>query len=303
MRAWVRQHFDCLRNLARNWRSAPLVQALNIAVIGIALALPLGAYVLLHNLQGLADPSQADAQLNVYMAAGAGKAELAKVETALRDSAAVRRQRFIPKDEALRDLSARTELGDVVAILGENPLPDTYVADLKPGATDEAKGLAARLEALPKVERVQLDSLWLERLHAFLRLGERLVLLLGVLLGCGLAAVTFNTVRAQIAAQKDEIEISTLIGATHAYVRRPFLYQGAVLGLVGGLFATALIEGGLLWLDRAVLPLAQSYGSSFHFALPPGEDLVAAVLVAGLLGWAGASLSVSAHLRSLSRTP
>src|SRR5436853_269463 len=123
--------------------------------------------------------------------------------------------------------------------------------------------------------------------------------LLAGLLGTGLVAVTFNTIRLQILTQRDEIEVSKLIGATDAFIRRPFYYLGLLQGLAGGTMAVGIVAAALALLNREVSVLAESYGSSFRFAFLPTSDALAVVLFAGLLGWLGAHLSVSRHLRDI----
>ena len=122
---------------------------------------------------------------------------------------------------------------------------------------------------------------------------------LAALLAIGLVAVTFNAVRMQILTRRDEIELAALVGATPAYIRRPFLYQGAVLGLLGGVAAAAIIVGMAVLLDREVASVAQAYGSAFRLALLPLRDWAAMLAFSAVIGWAGAYASVSRYLHSV----
>jgi cell division transport system permease protein len=186
-------------------------------------------------------------------------------------------------------------LREILAALGSNPLPDAIVAELAPGDPAAAERLAGELRKLPGVAIVQLDALWLRRLDAALRLGAVAVAILAALLGVGMIAVTFNTIRQQILTQQAEIEVSRLIGATDAFVRRPFLYQGTVMALAGGLVALGIVAAALYALDAEARRLAATYASDFRLAMPPAADLAALLGFAGALGWAGAHLSVSSH--------
>jgi cell division transport system permease protein len=178
-------------------------------------------------------------------------------------------------------------------------LPDAFVVSLVPGDSGAAERLAAALRAEPKVAHVQFDAAWVKRLDAMLRLGGVAVGLLAALLAFGLVAVTFNTVRLQILTQRDEIEVSKLIGATDAYVRRPFFYQGVLVGLVGGLAAVAFVVGTVEILNGEIGRLAATYGSDFRLRLPELADLAAVLAFSGGLGWCGAFLSVSRHLAEI----
>jgi cell division transport system permease protein len=128
------------------------------------------------------------------------------------------------------------------------------------------------------------------------------VWLLAGLLGVALVAVTFNTIRLQILTQRDEIEVSKLLGATDAFIGRPFYYLGLLQGVAGGLLALAIVASALALLNREVRVLAESYGSNFRFEFLPLSEAGLVVLGASVLGWLGAWLSVGRHLRAIEPT-
>lgn len=280
----------------RRLAGSPGATALNVLAIGVALALPLGAWVVLANAQRLAGHAVGDPQLAVFMATDASRADAARVEAAVASAPEVRRHRFVPKDQALAELRQADGTREIAATLGSNPLPDAVIVELVPGNAPAAERLAAELRGLPKVEVVQLDALWLQRLDALLRLGAAAVALLAGLLAVGMVAVTFNAVRLQIVTHQAEIEVSRLVGATTSYIRRPFVWQGAVIGFAGGVMALVLVAGSVYVVDGEVARLAATYGSDFRLSLPPVGDLAACLIFAGALGWVGAYLSVSRHL-------
>jgi len=296
--AWLRHHLQSATAALRRLGRAPLALALNVAPVGIALALPLGGYLVLENLGALAERAGAEPQLSVFLAKDAGTAEIDQVAAAIRRAPGIRSVRFVPRDEALRALQQSEGIGDVVASLKTNPLPDAFVVDLVPGATDAAERLAGELRGMSKVQRVQYDAAWARRVAGMLRLGRLAVGLLGAMLAVGLVGVTFNAVRLQILTRRDEIEVAGLVGATVATIRRPFLYQGAVLGLLGGLVAAALIVGMAALLDPEVANLARAYGSDFRLRLLPARDWLAVLGFSAVIGWAGAYASVSRYLHS-----
>jgi cell division transport system permease protein len=299
MGAWLRHHGQSLAATLRRLARAPGATALNVLATGVALALPLGAWVAVANAQRLAGHAAGEPQLTVFMALDAARADAAQVEAAAAAAPVARRSRFVSKDDAFAELKTREGARELAATLGANPLPDAVIVDLAPASGAEAERLAGELRRLPRVALVQLDALWLQRLEALLRLGTTAVALLAALLAVGMVAVTFNTIRLQILTQSDEIEVSRLVGATASFVRRPFVWQGTVIGLAGGLAAFGLVAGSVLILDREVGRLAATYGSDFRLALLPAGDLVACLALAGALGWAGAYLSVSRHLSAI----
>ena len=269
---------------------------LNALVIGVALALPAGGYALLEGLRGVAGRVALDAQISIFLRPDASRPEADALGKALRADRRVQNVRFVPREEALKELTAVQGMPEVIAALGSNPLPDAFVITAR-GASLET--LAADLGKLPGVAHVQADAAWARRLAAVADIGRLALWLLSALLGTGLVAVTFNTIRLQILTQREEIEVSKLIGATDAFIRRPFYYLGFLQGLAGGAVALAIVAAGFAALNREVRVLAESYGSGFGFAYLGAEDALAIVVFAGLLGWLGAQLSVARHLREI----
>jgi cell division transport system permease protein len=293
--AWLRQHRQALAQaLARFFRASGLPSAL---VIGVALALPAGGYAVLENLRGVAAGLTLEPQLSVFLKQEARRAEAETLGKTLRADPRVARVRFISREEALRELSTVQGIPEVIAALGQNPLPDAYVVVAR--ENDALEPLAADLGKLAPVARVQMDAAWARRLAALAAVGRLALWLLAALLGAGLVAVTFNTIRLQILTQRAEIEVAKLIGATDAFIRRPFYYLGLLQGFAGGAVAIALVAAALGLLNREVATLAQAYGSSLrlHFLAP--ADAATIVLFAGILGWLGAHLSVTRHLRDI----
>lgn len=298
MSTWLRQHWQTLVLTLRRLARHPMATLLNVLVIGIALALPLGGYMLLQNLGGVAGRLTGDPQVSLFLARDADKAQIAAMEERLRQIPGVHALRFISREQALEGLKRSENLADVVTALQSNPLPDAFVLETR-GNAAELEQLERQLRALPKIDHVQLDSAWVKRLESLLGLGRVAVLILATLLASGLMAVTFNTIRLQILTQKDEIEVSKLIGATDSFIRRPFFHLGFLLGGLGGLAALGIVYACMHILNRGILDLAQLYGSDFSlhfFALP---DCLALLAFAAILGWLGAFLSVSRHLSGI----
>jgi len=296
--SWLRQHWQTfgltLARLARN----PLATLLNVTVIGVALALPLGGYMLLQNLGSVTRQVTGNPQVSLFLAADAGKADIAALEARLKQISGLRAVRFISREQALEGLKRSENMADVIATLQTNPLPDAFVLETGGGAA-ELERLERELKALPKVAHVQLDSAWVKRLETLIKLGRTTVLILATLLASGLVAVTFNTIRLQILTQKDEIEVSKLIGATDAFIRRPFFHLGLILGALGGLAALAIVYLCRFILNQSILELAQLYGSGFRLGFFGVSDCLALLAFAAFLGWLGAYMSVSRHLADI----
>ena len=269
---------------------------LNALVIGIALSLPGAGYALLEGLRGIGTNLALEPQITVFLPAEATRQQAEVVGGKLRADRRAVKVRFLPREEALKELAGMQGLPELVRALGRNPLPDAWVVIPRPGSLDD---LAKDLRGIPGVAHVQADALWAQRLAQLAALGKLGLWLLAALLGAGLVAVTFNTVRLHILTQRDEIEVAKLIGATDAFIRRPFYYTGLLQGAAGGVLALLIVAVVLVLLNREVGALAASYGSAFRFAFPAAGDALSIVLFAAGLGWLGAHLSVSRQLRDL----
>ncbi len=295
MSNWFYLHLRALAHALRRLVAQPLGTLLSALVVGIALSLPGGGYLLLDNVGSLARGVSGTPEISLFLAMDAGAAEIAAIEQRLKGENELASYRFVPRDEGLRQLEA-AGLGDVLGGLKANPLPDAFV--LAPRREDPAlfERMAERMRTWPKVAHVQLDSAWVERLHALLALGRSAVLMLAGLLGFALVVVTFNTIRLQILTQHQEIAVSRLLGATDPFIRRPFYWFGSLQGALGGLVALGTMALGVEALAAPVARLAETYGAVFALSGPDLEASLAIVAFAAFLGWLGAAISVRRHL-------
>ena len=297
MRAWASAHRRaCISAFAR-LAASPLANLLNITVIGIALALPLGFYVMLANLQGLARDFTPQPEISIFLAPEATAADVRVIELRLKARPGLAGFRFVSRTQALETLKSRAGLADVAAGLSANPLPDAFVVTA--GANDAAalETLRAEFARWPKVAEAHVDSDWARRLDSLLAVGRYAVLMLAAVLALALVAITFNTIRLQILTQRDEIEVSRLIGATDRFIRRPFLYLGAWLGFLGGLAAMLIVFLSIAALRSSLSELSQLYAGSFELMLPGLTETGAILVGATLLGWLAAFISVGHYLR------
>lgn len=286
---------SALRRFAR----APLLTVVSVLVIGVTLSLPAALYLILNNLNTVAGSLNAEPQVSVYLALDADDASVKVVEAQLKANPAVAKVRFVSKDEALAEMKRVTGLEDVMQALDRNPLPHAFVVRARNTGPDALETLRTQLVKLPRIDSVTVDSAWAKRLAGLNAAGEKVVLLLVVLLGVALLAVTGNTIRLQVLTQREEIEVGRLIGATNAFVRRPYLYFGALQGLAGGLLALGLALGGLAWLAGNLSEVIALYAPDFR--PQPWRPQAALLVICGatVLGWVGAYVSVSLYLRQL----
>lgn len=298
MKSWLSHHRSALLDAIRRLLRMPFSTLFTALAIGVALCLPASLYLTLHNLDQLAGQIPARPEASVFISDSATQAERDRLKQKIERQPGIDKSRFVSRETALANLKAEG-LSDITAGLEKNPLPDAWI--LTPREANPAKLQALRNEwaAMPGVESVQIDSAWAERLQAFLLIGERLVLVLAVLFGIALIAISSNAIRAQILTRQDEIEVSRLIGATDRYIRRPFLYFGALQGASGGLMSVALMILLQTLLAVPVSKLASLYGSPYQLA---GLNSTTSLVILGgaiLFSWLGAWVAVSRSLRRI----
>ena len=300
MNSWFRQHGFALSAALLHVRKAPGSFLFNVLVVAIALALPFAGLTVLDNVRPMSEQLTVDPEISLFVTPGTPPEALgAQLRSMLKNTKII----FIPREQALADLKKKSGLTDVLATLGDNPLPDSYVLKLNAfkNAADASRidSIAEQLRALPGVDTVQVDSAWVKRLAALLGVLRLALLLLALTLGTVVLAVVFNTIRLQVLTQRDEISVSKLIGATDTFIHRPFYYTGALIGLCAGAVALGIVALVLRPLNTAIAEFARLYASEFQLATLATLPMAGLLALSAALGLIGAVLSVQRHLARL----
>ena len=291
--SWFDHHVYSLVASVGRMLKKPWSTALTIGVMAVALALPLGLWAALANVERFAGDVQDARQISLFLKPGVSLERAGELADELRARADVAAVQHHTPEQGLAELRNTSGLGETLAGLDGNPLPSLLV--VSPGG-DEAL-LATSLQQLPEADIVQHDAEWRERLDGWLRFGGRLAWVLAAMLGFGALLVVGNTVRLDIQQRTEEIGVLQLLGATDGFIRRPFLYLGLSYGVVAGALALALLTVADLSLRAPLAALARSYGSDFALQGFGPVAAVAIVIGAGLLGWIGAGLVTGHYLR------
>ena len=303
MSSWFRQHGFALGAALVHLRKAPGSFLFNILVVAIALALPFMGLTLLDNVRPLSEQMSVDPEISLFMKQDVAREQSAALATPLRELVKDAKIIFVPREKALDNLKGKSGLSDVIATLGENPLPDSYIIKLdafrSAAAGLDVDLLAEQMRTLPGVDTVQIDSAWVKRLAALIGILKLALLLLAATLGTVVVAVVFNTIRLQVLTQREEILVSKLIGATDTFIHRPFYYTGALLGLCAGGVALGAVALALQPLNKAIAEFARLYASEFQLAALEPLPMAGLLAVSATLGLIGAVLSVQRHLARL----
>ena len=301
-RAWLRRHaysfFSSIGALVRQ----PVVSMMTISVLAIALSLPLGLYTALDNVRELSRNWERLDSISVFLEPSQAEQDARRLASLLSTWPQVLSADPISPGMGMNELAGQTGLdantiepGWLAELSAEaNPLP--WTLEVSPLDDIDVAALAEQIRQQAGVDLVIVDLAWLQRLDALIQVFARLVELLGVLFGAAVLFVIANNIRADIQSRQEEIEVMALVGASTAYIRRPFLYSGLWMGLAGATLAWALLIGGLQFLQGPMQSLAVTYGSAASLSAPPPVLTLSMILGSGLLGILGAALAVNRQL-------
>lgn len=301
-RSYLRHHGDVARESFDSLLRSPLTTLMTLAVLAIALALPATLYTGLKNLQALSYGWQGDPRIALYLQETVDEVRAEQLSRELLLLENVAATELISAEQGMLEFKQNSGFGEVFDFLEINPLPAVIMVLPKDLSTAIVPVLQAQLQALGEVEEASVDMLWVQRLEAFVVLAQRGVWVLSGLFALAVLLVVGNTIRLTIENRREEIVIAKLVGATDAYVRRPFLYDGFWFGIAGGILAWLLVQISLLLLDAPVSRLITLYSSNFELSGLGFVETFWLLLTSILLGSLGAWLAVGRHLRAIQPT-
>jgi cell division transport system permease protein len=294
MSLWLIQHQQPLKLVIGRMRNNLMATLLMFCVIGVTLCLPAILYTVVDNLSRLSAGVESKPQISLFLKLDASNKT--EIESQLKKHADIASFEFVSKDDAWSKMQQDKNTADAAASLDKNPLPDAFYITPKKVSPENIAHLQEEMQKWDGVELAQVDANWVKRLDTILKLGKKAVFVLVVLLGFALITVIGNTIRLQIMTQREEIEVSKLIGATNPFIRRPFLYAGVLYGFGGGLAALLILALVTLLFNFSVAEIADLYASNFRLHLPNGLSILALLASATALGWLGSYFAVNRTL-------
>ncbi len=310
MKTVVLRHLQVLFDTLGKMTQTPLPTLMTIAVLGVAIALPLMLFKVSESISHVTSRWQGNPRITVFLEMP-GEAQHQN-NAALTDRAAtefgrkllenpgIRDVEYISPEQAISDFRQSSGFGDLLDHLQENPLPPMLMVYPEPDLiNNEVKELIDRLSENPEVDSISYDQLWLERLSAIIGLLWYAVLVLSILMAFGVVLIISNTVRLGIVNRSKEIEIIDQVGGTSSFIRRPFLYYGALQGAAGALAAIFIANAALLVLSKPVERLAKLYDSALRIDHIDMTLIWIVILICAVLGWLAARFTAGNYLRKL----
>ena len=281
-----------VREAVAAFRRAPVLTGLSSAMVGLALFV-VGLFgVATYNLELALSAIEERVEVVVYLRDDARQSEIDLLLEELAAFEEVRLVSYVSKRDALE--RARTELpefGELFMNSEVNPLPQSLEVELREGSRnpDVVQKIASAAVGHPFVEDAQYGEEWVDRLFALRRIGAASTAVLGTAFALVAALIIGTALRIAVFARRDEIYIMRLVGAKNSFIRRPFLLEGAMAGLAGGLLAWALTYATY----RGV------YAYLFEVAWVPASWVVAGLVAGTAFGAISSALAIRRHLREV----
>jgi cell division transport system permease protein len=271
-----------------------------VLVIAVTLAIPAALNLAIKNFAAISSSWDEALDFSVFLNTEVSVSEAENIASLIAQRADVADVSLIKADDALEEFKQQSGFGDALDQLSENPLPHALVVRPSPANTAESMILLREeLASLPEIDLVQVDTEWVQRFHAILEIVQRTVLIGAGLLGLAIIVIIGNTIRLEIQNRRDEIEVTKLIGASNAFVRRPFLWSGFWYGLFGSLLSLALVWYGLFLLQPTVERLAGLYQSGIAVLALDARDSLAIIGIGVGLGLLGSWFAAARHMRAI----
>jgi cell division transport system permease protein len=300
--AYLLHHIQSLVFSLRKIYAAPATTIMTVAVIGITLSLPGGFYLFLKNIDAMSGDFRSSSQISLYLDLDVSEKQARALEKQIVKSENVESTRFISRELSLEEFRENSGFGKSIDTLSSNPLPHTIIVDPSVSETFAVRSLLKNLQAMPEVKIAKLDTEWLERLYTIIEIARRSVVIVTMLFACAVLLIIGNTIRLDIQNRYQEIIVTKLVGATNAFIRRPFLYGGVWYGLLGGIISWLIVEIGYLAISGPLERLNLLYKSDMNLITFSLHDFMILITSSTLLGLAGSWIAVARHLNQIEPT-
>jgi cell division transport system permease protein len=294
---WLTRHANTAAGALGRLSRQPLASLMIVLVIGVTLALPAAINVVVKNAQTVSGSWDNALDFSVYLKADVSVDAAKGLASIIAQRADVSSVNLVTADEALIEFKRQSGFGDALNQLGENPLPHALIIRPSPSSTSASMILLQEeIGNLPESDLVQVDTEWVQRFHAILDIVRQAIAIGSALLGLAIVITIGNTIRLDIENRRGEIEVTKLIGASNAFVRRPFLWTGFWYGLFGGTFALLLVQYGLFLLKVPVARLAGLYQGNITVANMGVAESAAIIGAAVFLGLFASWFTAARHM-------
>ena len=295
---YLNNHYQAFLSGCSRFKNNIGASFMMIIVIGITLCLPSAGLLIIENASQISKNIEYEAEISIFLDKDISKDQIDFIELSLKKNNLVKKIHFEPKLIAWEKLQSKLDV-EVSASVSANPLPDAFFISLNTLDQIKIKKLIDTLDGIDGIDDIMIDGNWIKKLRIVISLGKLSVIFLAILLIIVLLVVIGNTIRLQTLTYRDEIELSKLIGATNAFIQRPFMYTGILYGFGGGLITVSLLKLSVLGLNTALIKLVAVFGTDISFKDLPNEYYVNIIILAMLIGLVSSFISARNSIRRL----
>jgi cell division transport system permease protein len=294
-------HYLAFQISFRNLSLTPMATFITMAAIGVCLCLPSCLYLFIKNIHHVSQGFEQGSAITLYLDPKATSAQVQGVISKVKEYPYVERTIYISPEKALKEFQESSGLKDMLALLPENPLPGVIniQMDTKKTSRADLNAMKIDLAKISVVKQAAFDYDWVEKLNVFLSFGKILSHCLYLIIGIGVVLMVGNTIRLALERHRSEIEVLNLVGATNAYIRRPFLYRGLLYGGLGGVIALLIMNLVIHALKDPVQELSSLYQGIFVLQSLKFYDTVMLLAASAGLGWIGAAIAFQQQIHTL----
>ncbi|PCI59213.1 MAG: cell division protein FtsX [Gammaproteobacteria bacterium] len=294
---------QAIGSLGDLWRT-PLASMMTILVLGISLTLPTTLHLFVKNAEKITQQWHSASEITLFLKLSTSAKSAKNLLQKLQLYPEISKVSYISAEQALTEFKLLSGFGQALDYLENNPLPATILVTptKRSSQADVVKNLLSKLEKHREVEQGKLDLDWLTRLEAMAKLLQDIVISLAFLLCLSVVLIIGNTIRLAILDQKDAIAVMKLVGATDAFIQRPFLYAGVWYGICGGIFAIIAETILAQYLTASLNKLTYLYHSDFVLQGLGFVESLWLLAFSIILGLIGSYISVRQHIRGIEPT-
>ena len=299
---WVEHHVDSFKLSFYRAITSPVSFFFTASMIAIALSIPISLYVIFTSVQQLTNQWDSDKQITLFLADNVSYSQAQQLAESIANKKEIDNALAINKQAALDEFKQQMGLDSIAENLPQNPLPHLVIAN--PVSTlsnfESLQALENELRNMKQVQQVQFDLLWFQRLQAMLEVINRIQWIVSIVLLLAIGLIIANVIRWEVTSRHAEIEIIKLVGASDAYVRRPFLYSGFWLGIAGSILALIIVSLCSWLIQQSTTKLSSLFGSDFQLASLSIDLASLIIITASLLGISAAWVAVTHKLKPYS---
>ena len=295
---YLHNHYQAFLNGFSRFINNIGASVMMIVVIGITLCLPSAGLLLIENAGQISQNIEHEAEISIFLDKAVSNDQIDFIQLSLKKNSLVKKIHFEPKLIAWEKLQTKLDVA-VSSRVSANPLPDAFFISLNTFDEIKIQKLIDNLDGIDGIDSVILDGNWIKKLRIGLSLGKLSIFFIASLLIVVLLVVIGNTIRLLTLTYKDEIEVSKLIGATNAFIQRPFMYTGILYGLGGGIVTISILKLSVFGLNSTLNKLVSIFGTDFIFKDLPQNYYMYIIVLAMLIGLVSSYISARNSIQRL----